>query len=358
MEKPVISFSPLTVLPTACVKDISIDSYYKCSDHYCFLIKIVGRTRFLHPGLARDNLVIEYRKGVRYSSLLELHKTLKKELKPYLEAAGKEMPEFPSKGWFTGKRELAEKRVVSFNNYFAQLFAEYSGVLLFSNALIDFFEPQRLDLNLVCLPEADSKEVMKTLAAVIEKSVVITKSDDCRGTAEISLKRNISSEELKDASSDWEKVYPLDYKYNSKLYRIDVQNLYGNTMTVASNNCNEGTNIELTNLNQTPYTACVFAFRLDDRKSYQKLQQVLKKLKLIKAAALVAGLRSMIPPFIVLGLGSEQTKYEVKYDEVINYLMDLFGDPCPYGYLEASYVTGHNIVESLEAVIDTVARKK
>ncbi len=335
--------SAATLLPSVCVKDVLVDTYVKRADHFDFSLQVIGRTRFIH---AIENVpkYVCYKKVARYSVLAELHKDLGKELLPYLKAAGKSMPDFPAKTWFGCDRKLAEKRVLLFNKYFAELFDDYGTVLLYSPTLIDFFEPTKLDLRIIGDPGTDGREFMRALALLASGVEVL--QCDSRKVCQLGFQNDtqtILNRLRGQAGTCWEAVFPFDAVHNMQLFRVDVENLYRKEGP-------EDPDAWLS-LYHSPSTVCIVAFSLGRRKSFLRVKELLGNIKL-----LLLDERMAMPPFLVAGFGQELAKPEVGYDEVANYMMDLFGDSCPYRYMEISHVTGHNVMESVDALAEEVMK--
>lgn len=340
-------YGGLTLMPSAFVKDISVDRCTAAGDHFEFVLTILGATRFLHV-TARTQRYIRYTKVLRYSALLELHHALAEELAPYLKAEGAQVPEFPSKSWFSSGKKLAEKRVVQLNDYFARLFNKYAEVLLFSRTLIDFFEPQRIDLSIVGCGKCQAKEYVRALAFLVANMEIAPDAvpgfpnlcEPRHNSCTKEVMQQLCSGEKQDF--DWENYLPFDFKYKGQLFRVDVQNLYA-ADSVGESDC-------IISLYQTQGSACVIALDMTKRSSFVKAKETLGNIKLFLTEGGYA-----VPPFVVVGFGHEQTRHEVTAVEVNKYLVELFGDPCPYRYVEVSCVTGHQVLGALEALIDNAA---
>lgn len=344
--------SNLTLIPSAFIKDISVDSCVEVEDHYEFLISIQGTTRFMHTLNGSEKYTC-YKKLVRYSALLELHKVLSKELQPYLKAGETKMPEFPGKSWFGSAKTIAQKRVITLNYYFAELINKYSSILTNSPTLLNFFEPYQADLNIIGCSDEQCKSFVKALIMIITHmdSEPIDSSGLCKITQMKSYKDLLVklSEAPKIANSpreiDWESYTPFDYMYDGMVYRVDIQNLNSSETPCDSD--------IVINMYQTSSSVCMIALDMTKKSSFIKVKEILGNIKLF----LTEG-GFQIPPFMVVGFGHEQTHHEVTEKDVSDCLLDMFGDKCPYKYVEVSYITGHNMLKALDTIISTVRSLK
>ncbi len=328
-----------TLLPGACVKDVLVSSAVQIKDQFAFSLQIIGRTRFM-PAAERDKKCVRYTKVASYNVLSALNKALEAELSPYLRAAGKPMPAFPGSSWLSGARRLAEKRVVLFNKYFAELFDEYGEVLLYSPTMANFFEPTKMDLRVVGSVGDAGREFVRSLG-LLASSLEIVKRN-AHDVCELGIRGSVPEllARLK-SQAGWESCFPFDLPHKQQLFRVDVQNLYSGETSSRD---------EWLNLYQTPNTVCVIAFSIARRGSYLSVKELLGNLKLL----LLEG-RSPVPPFVVVGLEQENPRREVTHGEVTAYMKALFGDECPHRYLEVSTATGHNVLESVQELAEATA---
>ncbi len=329
-----LPYGGLTLVPSTFVKGVTVEGYRPVGDHYEFILSIFGATRFLHV-TARTRQYIKFAKILRYSELLGLHNALTQELMPYLKAEGSQMPEFPGKTWFSSGRKLAEKRVAQLKAYFSTLFSRYSAVLLYSQNLINFFEPQRIDLSIIGCKKEHAASYIRALSFLVAN--MSTEPDPTvPGLCDL-----VKHSRPTDKDFDWTSYVPFDFKYRGQLYRVDVQNLYA-TDSVGESDC-------IVSLYQTHSNACVLAVDVSCRTSLQKAKEMLGNIKLFLTEGGYA-----VPPFVVVGFGHDEIHREVSSGDVNSYLLELFGEHCPYRYIEVSCTRGEQVVESLEALIDNI----
>ncbi len=214
-------------LPESYVLKIAVENCIKVKDHYEFVIRVQGRSRFLNY-LPSPASFVSYLCRARYSDLLELHRTLQNCISPHTseeyEVSG--LPHFPQKKWLASAKRTAEARISQLNLYFDSLFCTFGPVTIFSERLLDFFAPTPAGIMVVaqCKDRRNGflnaliRRLFRQQPVVGEKQSVVSES--------VLSTIGPSSISAVGGRNPWKSAVPFDYLRNSRLYRVDVANLY------------------------------------------------------------------------------------------------------------------------------------
>eukprot|EP00830_Metopus_es_P020260 TRINITY_DN795_c0_g1_i1.p1 TRINITY_DN795_c0_g1~~TRINITY_DN795_c0_g1_i1.p1 ORF type:complete len:390 (+),score=76.17 TRINITY_DN795_c0_g1_i1:57-1226(+) len=341
----------MLTIPNSYINSIEVDGCVEVGDHFEFIFKIHGRTRFLHGlSLKAGNMI--FQQNARYSDLTLLHNGIKQELEPYLTAQQLRMPAFPKKTWFSSGLKVAKQRVVQLNIYFGELFDNYMSLLSQSPSLFDFFAPKNVDLQIFGLGKSERKEFLQGLTYLVAHQYNETTGSFLKTSEQLADSR--LQEELvglwkktkmpkpRDKEFSWKNYVPFDYLCGKELFRVDVQNNY---LPIQS--------FDPFNLYQSKDTVLVFLFNKTDKKTFYAIKKYLEVIRLCLLDATMS-----LPPFVIIGLGEEQTKHEITSSEVSKELKDLFEGVREYKYIDASYVTGLNMVEALAIMLGERKKKR
>ncbi len=213
-------------LPDAFILKLTIERCFKVKNHYEFVIRVQGRSRFLSY-LAEPSSFVTYICHARYSDLLTLHHALQDCIhahsSQYHEPCA--LPAFPEKKWLGSAQKLAESRIPLLNQYFDTLFCRFGSLAIFAEPIVDFFAPTPATIMVVTPSKGRRNVFLNTMTrrvfarsqppsrqSTVASSVVSNETFSC-----VSIKANCGK---------WKSSVPFDYVRNERLYRVDVANLY------------------------------------------------------------------------------------------------------------------------------------
>ncbi len=335
----------LMFTPDAFVHGVAVDSWRKTADYYIYVFDVFGRSRFLR-GLPASHL-IKYRLYARYSALSDLHASIVTKLHPYLISSKpkSEVPSFPAKKWLHNDNDLAAKRVVQLNKYFAELFGRFGKVLRFSELVTDVFGPTEASVALAGCDKAVRNRFLNVLTAMLgHMQCVDVHSVPAAGigqseprVVEYSMKPfgDYSALLVGDSmhKSQWKQSVPFDYCSAGHLYRIDVQNLYGPT------ECWGNVNL----LFQFPVMLVLDTTR---EESCMQVREILRALKKVCESA-----KGFRPCFVVVGVNCELPGRVVGDSEIAGLLSETLSLSCGGKYYEVNLTTGENMLQALDGLL-------
>eukprot|EP00826_Nyctotherus_ovalis_P034939 TRINITY_DN2953_c0_g1_i7.p1 TRINITY_DN2953_c0_g1~~TRINITY_DN2953_c0_g1_i7.p1 ORF type:complete len:364 (+),score=79.03 TRINITY_DN2953_c0_g1_i7:147-1238(+) len=236
------SFPKLKVLPETFIIKIAVEEAIKVGDHYEFVLRVFGRSRFFsYLPTARFT---SYTYMARYRKLKMLHNVMKEELSKCEGEAKCLMPKFPKESWLDSKKHAAEKRIKEFNEYFDSLILNFAQTVIFSETLANVFAACPMDVLVLAANKGGRNRYLNAVIRRLFNDVEDLKGTGSEMTASSStlpydyVRMNSSVQCIlpssiteKSYSSLWKQYIPFDFVSNDRLFRIDCVNLHFSSKT-------------------------------------------------------------------------------------------------------------------------------
>jgi hypothetical protein len=306
-----------------------------------YTLKIMGRTRFMqNKKITKEP--IEYNIKIRYSEILEFHKTLATQKDIVL-------PEFPPKKFINStSKDFIEKRMNDINDYFKALFASNISHI---GAVISFCTPVKSNIILCGCGNSYMgflfDKLVLTAKALVgtsphfhsmpsHDSIIISEE---ASTVKPQLTVNKADKLIlsKDDSSINSNQLPIDYLYDNMVFRIDLeQHCLGHVRNRACMNNVISKWVE----NDLSIIVCV---NLHCCNSYEVAKEIVAAIKHTIG-------KKHRPIFIVVGMFCNGVMRMMQTDEV-NSMIVKHSICYPMKYIEVDIDNSSNIADTLHYLL-------
>ena len=213
-------FTKLEIIPEAYIVKINVEKTVIIGDHYEFILKVFGRSRFCNYLPTIENY-LSYTVRTRYSKLKTQHDILKNNLLKFTKSS-KAMPQFPNDSWLESKEIVAKRRITQFNQYFDEIFHNFGNLAMFDESLINFYEPFPVDILILSSTENHCDKYLNSVIRHLYKNTDALKSLTPDTKLYPILHERLCNKkpivtyttEKKDDVNLWKRNVPFDYVSN------------------------------------------------------------------------------------------------------------------------------------------------
>jgi hypothetical protein len=344
------------------ISSLKLTNYSVKPGYALYTIQIMGNTAFM----PQHQISAIYYKAVRYSQLLQLHKSLRTEYAHYCSQYNIIFPLFPPKKYFNRLgASFLEKRLIELNQYFSKLFELLPQIKL-SSHIYSLCLPLKTDILICGSSEVSNNAYIAKLAQLLisASSVHITPLEYfAHKDAAIALANKSSSSipdfekvppsEVQPFKSAFAKyinnkhsyteIFPCDYIFHEHAFRINIEEQSMPSYLNAAMLSNRAVKWVENN------AAMMVIIDLSNKESIGLASLIIDKLKELAS-------HSHLPMVVLIGMCNENQHMIVSDEDIHSLLISKKSEYLPLKYFNADVSTGENVVEGLHYIL--YAREK